>query len=306
MLSQLIASKNYTELANGWSTPISSIIRDDFVLADEYATAHITLDDAASHRTGLGRHDLAAHASVDGRVAKPHDVVRSLRNLRVVHEPRTKFLYNNFMFVTLSHVIESVTGQWLGDVFRERLWGPLGMKSTYFELQHALDAPEHFADGYAWDSKNEEFVRIEYMNVTEVSGAGGVLSSVNDYAKWARCLVNSAAPLAEEVHADIRTPRFVMNPQPSDGVDVTLYGAGWMRTTFHGRVLYHHSGGMHAYGAEVFWLPDVKFAVVTFGNTAITSNAVQEVLIYRLLEDRLGIADEDRFDLDKVYVLLPF
>lgn len=303
VLSQMIASKNYTELADGWSTPISSIIRDDFVLEDEYATAHITLDDAASHRTGLGVHDIAGQARVEGRIAKPRDVVRNMRNLRMVSEPRVKFLYNNFMFVTLSHVIESLTGKWLGDVLRERLWAPLGMDSTYFEVKDALEAPEHFADGYAWDSKKEEFARVEYMNVTEVSGAGGVISNVKDYAKWARCLVNRAAPLEEEVHADIRIPRSIMDPKPSKGVDVTLYGVGWMRTTFHGRVLYHHSGGMHAFGAEVFWLPEVKFAVVSFGNTAVTSNSAQEVVIYRLMADKLGIPEEERFDLDSVYVL---
>jgi len=41
-----------------WSTKMVDLIRDDFVLQDEYATTHISLIDALSHRTGVPRHDL--------------------------------------------------------------------------------------------------------------------------------------------------------------------------------------------------------------------------------------------------------
>lgn len=36
-----------------WTTPVSSVIRDDFVLEDAWATDHITFEDLLSHRTGL-------------------------------------------------------------------------------------------------------------------------------------------------------------------------------------------------------------------------------------------------------------
>ncbi|KAJ0131992.1 hypothetical protein HZ326_24928, partial [Fusarium oxysporum f. sp. albedinis] len=43
-LARLINSGDHPALANGWSTTISSIIHDDFVLQDAWATEHITLD----------------------------------------------------------------------------------------------------------------------------------------------------------------------------------------------------------------------------------------------------------------------
>ena len=46
---------NYSNIE--WSTPISKLIRDDFVMEEEYATGHITIEDALSHRTGMPRHD---------------------------------------------------------------------------------------------------------------------------------------------------------------------------------------------------------------------------------------------------------
>lgn len=34
------------------------------------------------------------------------------------------------MFVVASHVVETLTGKWLGDFLRERIWEPLGMNGT--------------------------------------------------------------------------------------------------------------------------------------------------------------------------------
>lgn len=96
-LSIMIASGNYSIPSSSplqghgtatldWTTPIAALIPDDFVLMDDpWATAHITLEDALSHRTGLPRHDKSnAHWLDDGgkrRVATPRDVTRSLRYL---------------------------------------------------------------------------------------------------------------------------------------------------------------------------------------------------------------------------------
>jgi hypothetical protein len=42
-----------------WNTPISQLIRDDFVLEDGYKMPHFTIEDALSQRTGIPRYDFA-------------------------------------------------------------------------------------------------------------------------------------------------------------------------------------------------------------------------------------------------------
>jgi CubicO group peptidase (beta-lactamase class C family) len=113
-----------------WNTPVSHLIRDDFVLEDEYATTHTTIEDILSHRSGLPRHELSYGGHYDGHNGRPVDVVRSLRYLPLTAEPRTKFQYCNLMFLVAAHVIESLTDTWLGDVLHEKIWKPLDMKST--------------------------------------------------------------------------------------------------------------------------------------------------------------------------------
>lgn len=298
LLSHLIHSGNHSaEFPLGWETPVASVIRDDFVLTDEWATAHVTLNDAVSHRTGMGRHDLALHRERDGRPVAPRDVVRSLRHLAMTAEPRVRYSYCNLMYTTLGHVVETVTGVWLGEALRAHLWAPLGMAATYFDTGDALHAPEHFAGGYAWDERRENYTAVDYMSVTDVSAAGAVISNVKDYAKWVKCLLHESAPFSNKTHADIRTPRMFVSAETDGDMDVSTYGLGWSRNTIHGQTVFQHSGGMHAYGAEVFWLPEIKFGVVAFGNTAVSSNFAELDVVYRLIEDKLNIPTKQRIDI---------
>lgn len=246
----------------------------------------------------MPRHDMTSLRSVNGRPAVPKDIVRNLRNLPTTAEPRVKFQYCNLMFVTLSHVIETITGKWLGDVLKEKIWGPLGMNSTYFDLDEALAAPNHLARGYYWNEKDEKYHEVRYMPVTEVSGAGAIFSNVLDYAKWVKSLLHKTGPLSESVHEDIRKPRFIAG-MPAYGRDVQMYGLAWQRFVYKGHVVYTHSGGMHAFGAQVYWLPEIKYGVVSFANTAGSSNAAEDALVFKLVDEKLGIKEEDRIDPEK-------
>ncbi|UNI22687.1 hypothetical protein JDV02_008551 [Purpureocillium takamizusanense] len=297
-LAKLIASKQYPELADGWATPISSILRDDFVLEDEWATAHVTLEDAVCHRSGLPRHDSACARTIDGKELAPVDLVRNMRNLTLTAEPRVKFQYCNLMYTTLGHVIETITGKTLGQALRDEIWGPLGMDSTYFYLQEAQAAPAHFASGYYWDKKAETFKEAGFMGTTELAGAGAVISTVQDYSRWLKCLLHESEPFSKDVHDDIRKPRMLVTTEPTRGADLIHYGLGWARKVYRGHVIYSHSGGMHAYGAQTYWVPEAKFGAVAFANTSWSSNAVEDIIIYRLIENRLGIAESERFDFD--------
>jgi CubicO group peptidase (beta-lactamase class C family) len=224
----MIQSKNYSIAPESgrslegaplsWRTPLSAILGDDFVLEDPWATAHLTIEDALSHRTGMPAHDKASShyygAGKDRHIGTAKDVTRSLRYLPMNEEPRTTFQYCNLMYAVASHVIETLTGQWLGDVLQSWLWAPLGMNGTYFDLDDALNAADHFAHGYYWHEKAEQFVEVPYMPLQEVSGAGAVVSSAKDYVKWVRFLLHENKPLSKESHDAIKTSRSFSSLKP--------------------------------------------------------------------------------------------
>jgi CubicO group peptidase (beta-lactamase class C family) len=300
-LAKFIDSGAYPALSNGWQTTISSIIRDDFVLQDAWSTEHLTLEDAVSHRTGMPRHDGSSFHTIDGRTATVKDIVRNLRHLSLTAPPRTKWMYCNMMFVVLTHVIETIRNQWLGDVLKEEIWEPLGMQGTYLKLEDAERAPQPLAEGYFWDEEKEEYVLIPNMHMNEIGGAGAIFSNVVDYAKWVKCLMHSCDVFSSQAHQAIRSPIMLM-AGPNGPRDLTLYGLAWMRTTYYGHVAYEHSGGTDAFSTNVLWFPELKYSVVAFGNTATTAYGAEKVLTHKLLDDKLGIPESDRYDYAAEYV----
>ncbi|KAJ4326164.1 hypothetical protein N0V84_003214 [Fusarium piperis] len=303
VIALLIDSGKYPALEKGWQTTISSILREDFVLQDEWATNHLTLEDAVAHRTGMPRHDQSMSRLVDDgnggkRLATVKDVTRNLRNLPLSQEPRVKFQYCNLMYAVLSHVIETVTGKSLGDVMRELILEPLGMTSTYLSLDDAKASPNDLAAGYYWDEDTSEHVLVESVSVLEHGGAGAIISNAEDYAKWAKCMLFSTPPFSEAVHEDIRKPRIVQR-MPNGGKDVTTYALGWDRVQYHGHLMYSHNGGMMAAGSTVIWFPDDKFGLVGFGNTSLTANAAIDTVLYKLIDEKLDIKPAERKDAAK-------
>ncbi|KAK0628928.1 beta-lactamase/transpeptidase-like protein [Bombardia bombarda] len=296
-----------------WRTPISAILPEDFIMADPWATTHLTLEDAASHRTGLPSHDYAL-ARVYGtgasrRNATIRDVVRTLRYLPLNREPRVEYQYNNFMYIVLTHCVETLLGgKWLGDVLRERIWEPLGMQQTYFSLEAAQAAPEELAAPYQWVDEEEEmgdkggggrFLELAPMTLNEVGGAGATVSTVKDYARWLQCLLEEGAPLSKKAHEALREPK-ISTGEGKGIFDTTLsYASGWDVGSYKGHRVVKHNGGLKAYGTEVSFFPDDGFGVVTMGNTAGTANTVGAILVWHLVDEKLGIPREERYPWNK-------
>ena len=301
-MSLLVDSEEEAYKDIKWTTPISTLIGDDFVLPDYYATTHTTLEDALSHRSGMPRHDM----SYGGPNFTRRDVVRSLRNLPLTAEPRTKFQYCNMMFVTVAVALEAVTGQWLGDFLRERIWEPLGMETTFFALPDAQkavkDGKAEMAKGYKWEAEREEFRELDYMEGYELSGAGGVISTVLDYAQWMKMMLNQAPPLSKQGHEALAYPRVVAE-KPSPPFDAQLlYALGWSIMTYHGERVMFHDGGLVGFGTELFLLPGRNWGIVLMGNTAETSNYAETCLMYHLIDEFLGVPQEKRFDWEEKLV----
>lgn len=296
-LAQMIDSKNYTALSRGWMTPISSIIRDDFVMRDQRYTSEITLDDAVSHRTGLPRHDLAwGHYSTDGSKITVADTVQKLRFLSPNAPLRTTWQYCNLMYVVLGHVIETLTGKRLDEAMREIIWEPLGMNATFGETQDAIIAPEDMATGYFWDRSNNAYKTMPRVSVREFGGAGAVISTVADYTKWIKCLLDETLPFSEATHKDIQKPRVLTSVEESTGDGDMTYGLGWMKKTHHGQVVYKHAGTHLAYSTQVYWIPKLKYGVVAMANTAYANSAEDDV-VWRLIEDRLGVPEDNQYNI---------
>jgi CubicO group peptidase (beta-lactamase class C family) len=144
------------------------------------------------------------------------------------------------------------------------------------------------------------------MDLSIITGAGSVISSVLDYTKWIKALLNTSGPISKAGYKALLTSRSILEKDdgPSPFAGPETYSLGWFTGTYQGYEFFRHSGGMEAFGAEVIFFPELKYGVVSLGNTASTSNAVETRLMGQLVADKIGVPEEKRFDWNKKYGIL--
>lgn len=296
LLAHMIDTKDYPQLANGWNTTIHSIIPDDFVLQDDWATLNTTLDDAACHRSGMAAHDIVMFPlAVDGRRSTTRDAVRNMRNVPMTTLlPRTTYHYCNVMYIALSHVIEVLTGKPLGDALKEMLWQPLGMNSTYFDTDDALASGKDLSESYVWDEKQSEFVKRPPFHASAASGAGAVISTANDFAKWMRFLIDEEMPFSKQAHKDLWRAGVIVSDVRTARSGATTYGRGWGISDVQGVTVRTHSGGTQTHTCFVLIAPEIKFGVTVFCNQFGNESSAEYLPVRRLLEDKIGIPQDKR------------
>ena len=212
-----------------WDQPLRRYL-PSFALSDASISERITPRDIVTHRSGLPRHDLLWYNYNTGTRG---DMVKRLEHLELTADLREKFQYNNLMFMTAGHLIETLTGKSWEQNVRERLFEPLGMKRSNFSvLDSQKDAD--FAQPYREREEDRKLERIPFRRIDLVGPAGSVNSSVNEMAKWLQFnlrhgKVGDRQLIQPATLADIHSPQMTI-PATPERADMTpsSYGKGWV------------------------------------------------------------------------------
>ncbi|KAK2861309.1 hypothetical protein FQN49_004336 [Arthroderma sp. PD_2] len=272
-----------------WEAPVHNIIPNDFILNDPWFTTQVTIEDMLSHRSGMPRHDWVWFANMTLQQA-----VHKMRHLPLTSTIRTKFHYCNLMYMAAAHLIETVTGQPLKDVLRERLLEPLGMTETYISLSDAQAVGGEISRGYFLNSTGQ-LQDTELSFHDSIRGAGNIITSAADYAKWVQAMIYRRPPISPGGYAAIMGGHTIISPEPMPpDTSPTLYGFGWFLRTYGGEVIIQHPGGIEGFGSLVCFLPKRQIGFVILGNNMIGTNAAVTLLGNHLIDEILGIKEKDR------------
>ncbi|KIV99773.1 uncharacterized protein PV09_08579 [Verruconis gallopava] len=250
-------------------------------LQDDYVTTHATLEDALSHRTGLPRHDM----SYGGPNFTIDDLLRSLPHLPLTREIRQEFQYCNIMFVILTRVIEKLSGTSIAQFFKNNIWQPLGMNNTFMNVEEAK-MTGLLADGHWFNNDTGSFDVYPTIDPLFVAGAGGAISSVTDYAKYLRAMLNDdLSILSAASYRELRTGRIVTPSLPL-GMDQgpAAYSLGWFVSVYEGYELIQHTGGVPGFATLMLYVPELDWAVSVMANAAEGGS----VLLFRIGLELLG------------------
>lgn len=278
-----------------WDEPVRTWL-PAFRLHDPYATEHMTPRDLVSHRSGLPRHDLMWY----GTTATRAELMSRLGDLEPSAEPRTRWQYQNLMYMTAGYLVEQVSGRTWEDFVRERIFTPLGMTASDLSIRD-LETVENRA--LAYRKKPEEdgggLEKIPYRNIDAVGPAGSINSNVLDMAKWVRLHLGDGTwegkpLLTPSTLAELHKPAMLMDTSGSPAaalfqdpdLPIMTYALGWFVQPYRGHLLVHHGGNIDGFTAFVTMLPNQRHGLVILTNLdggTLATTALANHIFDRLL-----------------------
>ena len=211
----------------------------DFRMYDPVANEGVTLRDALSHRSGIARGELVWLGAGISR----DEVLHRVRFLKPESPFRSKWSYQNMMFLAAGQAAGKVAGTTWDDLVRQRIFTPLGMTAsvaTATGLTNPNAARPHGMD------HDTAFVKPPFDG-ENIAPAGSILSNAVDMAQWLRFqlndgVVNGKRLLSSAALRETHSPQILMAPRrrrrtrrrrriPSRRRASTRTGsAGWSRT----------------------------------------------------------------------------
>ena len=128
------------------------------------------------------------------RSADMDQFIERWAKLPLKYQPGTQWHYSVAVDVT-GAVVERISGQSFDVFLKERLFDPLDMGDTFFNVP--AEKRERFLPNHTWDAENENLVQMgedgQFGNWTDTgffSGGGGLVSTARDYLRFAEMLRN--------------------------------------------------------------------------------------------------------------------
>jgi methyl acetate hydrolase len=156
----------------------------------------ITVKDLMLHTSGLC-YEFFSHDDLKFRTAKdiPTVVSSSFASVRTVllHDPGERWTYG-VSIDWLGRIVEQLRGKRLGEVMRERVFDPLGMRDIAFTMTPAMQARRATIHDRAMDGKLTPLPDLVLPQPPEMDmGGHGLYASVGEYMKFIRMMLNDGA-----------------------------------------------------------------------------------------------------------------
>ncbi|KAG4260192.1 hypothetical protein FPRO04_08738 [Fusarium proliferatum] len=299
----------------GWSTRVASVLpelRDSF----EGRGSQITIADLLSHRTGVARSD-AIWISRGGNILLPKsEGIRTWAAQPVVRDFRTDFLYNNYAYDVVGRIIEIVEQKSLEQVFKERVWEPLGMHRTSMEdLAGNSNAAKAY---YAPKDASSYEVPIPTIPHKPIMGAGGAIRScTNDLAKYYSSFMHAVNnqfnnKTTSTLNSPFKQLTTILRPHNQLGVTSLReqsYALGWGRAQLPcsigtlnynyllipsmpvigrgapSQLVLYHGASIQGFNTAVYLLPDTETAIIAMQNSSALGDAcdwIPQMIMHKL------------------------
>lgn len=231
--------------------------------------AQITIKDLMTHRTGLPRHDGSWRSF---GINSQKELLNRIAFQEPIAPVRTKWVYNNFMYMVQGAIVERLTEQSWGQNIEQNFFEPLGMTNSNTNLDGLKKNPQAAIGYYFDDGINAE---IDYFDIAAMEAAGSINSSVIDMSKWMMVWLNNGKHNGNQVipsayvKAAMSSQMIITGKFPRDTDPSTFmnnYGYGWFVKSYKGHYRATHGGGIEGFTSEITLLPTDDLGIVILTN----------------------------------------
>lgn len=273
----------------------------------------ITISELLKMRSGLYNYTSAPELaeSVDHdptRVWTPEELLAIAFKRPSVFAPGKEFDYCNTNYALLGLIAEKVSGAPLAKIFRDRFFGPLGMKDTLLPASTSNAIPEPYAHGYLYGSSSYALADAPYpaeliaaakagtlkpnddthQNPSYALAAGGAISTADDLSTWMRALVGG------KVFNSDYQGQWLGSLEPEDPAapDGQKYGYGISQISFGPNHVYFHGGEMPGYNSFMGYDPvnDVTLIIWTSLTVALDGKPTANTIMLQMLDQIYAVS----------------
>ncbi len=230
----------------------------------------ITVKQLFNHTSGIPDYEEIYTYDIYRLRVTPEDVIKIANGRPMDFEPGQGWYYSNTGHYLASMIVERVDGVPIGKVLENRIFGPLGMTQTRFADPEAIIKGR--AEGY-WVNRRGELINRNATETSSTLGAGGLLSSAVDLAKWDAAL--NGAGLLSEASKEIMWESTIL----PDGTN-TYYALGWDVEPDRGMANTSHSGQVAGFVAYFTRFTDQQVSFIVFMNRyRVSSRVVKDLML---------------------------
>ncbi len=276
-----------------WDDPASKYL-PEFELFDPWVTREMTIRDLLTHRIGLERGDILWYASGYNR----KEILHRIRFLEPSSSMRSRFGYQNIMFLAAGEIVPSITSTSWDDFVGTRIFKPLGMKSSGTSVK-TLKSSNNVATPHA--ELDDKVQPIAWRDIDNIAPAGSINSNVVDMAQWVRLQLGNGKfggkqIISEAAIKEMQTSQTIIPLAGQMGIfypkaHFLNYGMGWFLSDYNGRKLVEHGGAIDGMRAQVAMIPEENVGVVILSN--MNGSILPTFLGYRIFDAYLGEKPRD-------------
>ena len=233
----------------------------------------ITVRMLMNHTSGLVRYEFKEQFTKDltanpDKTWQPEELVSYVLDTAPPFAAGEGWDYSDTNYIVLGMIIEEITGKKYYDLVETHLLKPLKLAHTVPSTSRRIPG---LIQGYAgpgnpFGGTDEMIIDGKFaINPQFEWTGGGMASTTEDLAKWARELYEGRAFPKEMLTEMLKGVPARLGPEAKYGLGVIIrpspYGTTW-----------GHSGFFPGYLTEMMYFPDHKFAIAVQVNTSVSRN----------------------------------